>query len=87
MADRVRERRQAYAAEITRSAHVSAPRIEVAFAAVLREDFVGSPPWRGGSGGLFGLTSTDDPARLYFRRESVEAPAAARICEKDRALF
>ena len=59
------ERRQAYAAEITRSAHVSDPRIEAAFAAVPREDFAGTPPWRIGSGGLFGLTSSDDPARLY----------------------
>ena len=65
VADRVRERRQAYAAEITRSAHVQDPRIEKAFAAVPREDFVGNPPWRVGSGGLFGLTSSDDPARLY----------------------
>ena len=65
VADQVRERRQAYAAEITRSAHVQDPRIEKAFAAVPREDFVGSPPWRVGSGGLFGLTSSDDPARLY----------------------
>jgi protein-L-isoaspartate(D-aspartate) O-methyltransferase len=65
VADRVRKRRQAYAAEITRSAHVQDPRIEKAFAAVPREDFAGPPPWRVGSGGLFGLTSTDDPARLY----------------------
>ncbi len=65
MADPVAKRRQAYAAEITRRAGVSDPRIEAAFAAVPREDFVGSPPWRIGSGGLFGLTSSDDPARLY----------------------
>ena len=65
VADRVRKRRQAYAAEITRNAHVQDPRIEKAFAAVPREDFAGPPPWRVGSGGLFGLTSTDDPARLY----------------------
>ncbi|MBV8794461.1 MAG: methyltransferase [Hyphomicrobiales bacterium] len=65
MADRVRERRQAYASEVTRSAHVQDPRIEAAFAAVPREDFAGSPPWRIGSGGLFGLTSSDDPVRLY----------------------
>jgi protein-L-isoaspartate(D-aspartate) O-methyltransferase len=64
VSDRVRERRRAYAGEITRSAHVQDPRIEKAFAAVPREDFAG-PPWRVGSGGLFGLTSTDDPARLY----------------------
>jgi protein-L-isoaspartate(D-aspartate) O-methyltransferase len=56
-------RRQAYAAEITR--RVGDPRIEAAFAAVPREDFAGPPPWRVGSGGLFGQMSSDDPARLY----------------------
>jgi protein-L-isoaspartate(D-aspartate) O-methyltransferase len=65
VADRHAKRRHAYAAEITRRAGVSDPRIEAAFAAVPREDFVGNPPWRIGSGGLFGLTSSDDPARLY----------------------
>jgi protein-L-isoaspartate(D-aspartate) O-methyltransferase len=65
MADRVQERRRTYAAEVTRSARVHDPRLEAAFAAVPREDFVGSPPWRIGSGGFFGLTSSDDPVRLY----------------------
>ena len=64
MADRVAKRRRAYAAEITRRAGVSDPRIEAAFAAVPREDFVGFPPWRIGSG-VFGLAPSDDPARLY----------------------
>jgi protein-L-isoaspartate(D-aspartate) O-methyltransferase len=58
-------KRRAYAAEITRRAGVSDPRIEAAFAAVPREDFAGPPPWRIGSGGVFGLSSSDDPARLY----------------------
>jgi protein-L-isoaspartate(D-aspartate) O-methyltransferase len=65
VADRFAKRRQAYAAEVTRSARVSDPRIEAAFATVPREDFAGPPPWRIGSGGLFGLASSDDPARLY----------------------
>jgi protein-L-isoaspartate(D-aspartate) O-methyltransferase len=65
MPDRIVERRQAYAADIVRRAGVSDPRIEAAFAAVPREDFAGAPPWRIGSGGLFGLSSSDDPARLY----------------------
>ncbi|HEY1864678.1 MAG TPA: hypothetical protein VGG77_13550 [Roseiarcus sp.] len=65
VADRVQRRRQAYAAEVTRRAHVQDPTIEAAFAAVPREDFVGPAPWRIGSGGLFGLTSSSDPARLY----------------------
>ena len=64
MADRVAKRRQAYAAEVTRSAGVSDPRIEAAFAAVPREDFAGPPPWRIGSG-AFGLDSVSDPDRLY----------------------
>ncbi|MGH6797548.1 MAG: protein-L-isoaspartate O-methyltransferase family protein, partial [Roseiarcus sp.] len=46
-------------------AGVRDPRIEAAFAAVPREDFAGSPPWRIGSGGAFGLASAGDPARLY----------------------
>src|ERR1700722_2090834 len=64
VADPLAKRRQAYAAEVTRSACVRDPRIEGAFAAVPREDFVGSPPWRIGSG-MFGLHSASDPARLY----------------------
>jgi protein-L-isoaspartate(D-aspartate) O-methyltransferase len=63
MANGLAQRRQAYAAEITR--RVGDPRIEAAFAAVPREDFAGPPPWRIGSGGHFGQTSSDDPARLY----------------------
>jgi protein-L-isoaspartate(D-aspartate) O-methyltransferase len=58
-------KRRAYAGEITRRAGVSDPRIEAAFAAVPREDFAGEPPWRIGSGGVSGLTSSDDPASLY----------------------
>jgi len=65
VAERIAKRRQAYAAEITRRAGVRDARIEAAFAAVPREDFAGSPPWRVGSGGFFGLASSDDPARLY----------------------
>src|ERR1700678_1782352 len=65
VADRLAKRRQAHAAEVTRSAHVQDPRIEAAFAAVPREHFVGLPPWRIGSGGLFGLAPSDDPGRLY----------------------
>jgi protein-L-isoaspartate(D-aspartate) O-methyltransferase len=63
MADSIAKRRQIYAAEVTRG--VSDPRIQTAFAAVPREDFAGPPPWRIGSGGLFGRTTSDDPARLY----------------------
>jgi protein-L-isoaspartate(D-aspartate) O-methyltransferase len=65
MQDKTARRRRAYAAAITRRAGVTDPRIEAAFAAVPREDFAGSPPWRIGSGGLFGLDSSDDPERLY----------------------
>ena len=65
VADRVQKRRRAYAAEVTRRAGISDPRIEAAFASVPREDFAGSPPWRIGSGYLFSRSSSDDPARLY----------------------
>ena len=64
MADPV-AKRHAYAAEIMRLANVQNPRLEAAFAAVPREDFAGPPPWRIGSGGFFGLISSDDPERLY----------------------
>jgi protein-L-isoaspartate(D-aspartate) O-methyltransferase len=57
-------KRQAYAAEVARSAGVRDPRIEAAFAAVPREDFAGFPPWRVGSG-AFGSDSVSDPERLY----------------------
>ena len=65
MEDKIAERRQAYAAEITRRAGVRDPRIEKAFAAVAREDFAGPPPWQIGSGGLYGRASDGDPIRLY----------------------
>jgi protein-L-isoaspartate(D-aspartate) O-methyltransferase len=65
MAGEIAKRRQAYAAEITRRAGVRDPRIEAAFAAVPREEFAGPPPWRVGSGGIFGQTTSNDPARLY----------------------
>ena len=65
MQDTIARRRRAYAAEIAGRAGVRDPRIEAAFAAVPREDFAGCPPWRIGSGGMFGLDSTDDPERLY----------------------
>ena len=55
-------KRQAFAAEVARTAGVSDPRIEAAFAAVPREDFAGLPPWRINSG-AFG--SVSDPERLY----------------------
>ena len=63
MADEIAKRRQTSAAEIARG--VSDPRVEAAFAATPREDFAGPPPWRIGSGGLFGRTTVDDPACLY----------------------
>ena len=65
MTDSIARRRQAYAAEVARRAGISDPRIEAAFASVPREDFAGSPPWRIGSGGLFGQSLSDDAARLY----------------------
>jgi protein-L-isoaspartate(D-aspartate) O-methyltransferase len=57
-------RRRAYAAEVTRIAGVSDPRIEAAFAAVPREDFAGIPPWRVVAS-AFGSDWVSDPERLY----------------------
>ena len=64
VADPLAKRRQAYAAEITRSAGVSDPRLVAAFAAVPREDFAGFPPWRIACG-PFGMDFVSDPERLY----------------------
>ncbi len=63
MADEIAKRRRAYAAEVTRGAGDA--RIEAAFATVPREDFAGPPPWRIGSGGLFGQTTGEDLGSLY----------------------
>jgi protein-L-isoaspartate(D-aspartate) O-methyltransferase len=65
MADRISERRLAYAAEVMRSARVQDERIEAAFAVVPRQDFAGPAPWRIGGGSLFGMTTSDNPADLY----------------------
>ena len=65
MQGRIGKRRLAYAAEITRRAGVTDPKIEAAFAAVPREDFAGAPPWRIGSGGFSASPRPSDPARLY----------------------
>ena len=64
MHDRSANLRLAYAARIARRAGVRDPRVEAAFAAVPREQFSGPPPWLV-SGGGFGVTKEDDPARLY----------------------
>jgi protein-L-isoaspartate(D-aspartate) O-methyltransferase len=64
MADRSKNLRESFAADIARRAGVADPRIEQAFAAVAREDFSGPPPWFV-SGGLFGAAPQTDPARLY----------------------
>jgi protein-L-isoaspartate(D-aspartate) O-methyltransferase len=64
MPDRSTNLRKAYAAQITRRAGVTDPRIEAAFAAVPREDYAGPPPWYV-SGGLFGGGGDQDVASLY----------------------
>jgi protein-L-isoaspartate(D-aspartate) O-methyltransferase len=64
MQDRLARRRRAYAAEISRRAGVTDPRVEAAFAAVPREDFAGPAPWFIGSGG-YGWSPDNDPSRLY----------------------
>src|SRR5262245_43495886 len=57
-------RRAAYARKTMELAKCEDPAVEAAFAAIRREDFLGSPPWhtlRGG--GTYEPTS--DPDRLY----------------------
>ena len=59
------ERRRRYAAEITHSTGVSHARVEEAFAAVPRENYLTPPPWTiFAPGGLF-MNDTSDPADLY----------------------
>jgi protein-L-isoaspartate(D-aspartate) O-methyltransferase len=57
--------RARYAAEILRSAGVRNPRVEAAFAAVPREDFLTPPPWRVFSPGGVIETNSSDPSDLY----------------------
>jgi protein-L-isoaspartate(D-aspartate) O-methyltransferase len=59
---RVRAR---YAVEILRSAGVRNPRVEEAFGAVPREDFLTPPPWRVFSPGGVIETNSYDPSDLY----------------------
>jgi hypothetical protein len=42
--------RRAYAKQVTAAAGVGDPQVEAAFAAVAREDFLGTGPWRWGGG-------------------------------------
>ncbi len=61
----VAEARRRYAAEIMRQTGAAHPRVEAAFAAVARENYVTPPPWRlFAPGGLFEKV-TADPADLY----------------------
>ena len=60
--DRLRAR---YAADILGSTGVENPRVEAAFAAVPREDFLTSPPWRIFLPGGVIEKNTSDPSELY----------------------
>jgi protein-L-isoaspartate O-methyltransferase len=58
--------RRTYAKQITSAAGVTDPRIEDAFAAVRREDFLGPGPWPIARLGIgYVPTPSDDPAYLY----------------------
>lgn len=59
------ELRRAYAAEIMRADGTANPRVEEAFAAVPREDFLTDPPWRVFSPGGVIEKHSSDPADLY----------------------
>lgn len=57
--------RRDYARMIMERAGVSSPRLEAAFAAIPREDFVGPGPWSLYRPSGFGETSDSNPAHLY----------------------
>jgi protein-L-isoaspartate(D-aspartate) O-methyltransferase len=58
--------RRAYAKQVTAAAGVGDPRVEVAFAAVAREDFLGPGPWQIVRwGGGYRATPDADPVYLY----------------------
>ena len=61
--DRLRAR---YAADILGSTGVENPRVEAAFAAVPREDFLTPPPWRIFLPGGVIEKNTSDPSELYI---------------------
>lgn len=64
-ADELAALRARYAAEILRSAGVRNPRVEEAFGAVPREDFLTPPPWRAFAPGGVIEKNSSDPADLY----------------------
>jgi protein-L-isoaspartate(D-aspartate) O-methyltransferase len=58
--------RRAYAKQVVAAAGVRDPRVEAAFAAVAREDFLGPGPWQIGRwGGGYCKTPDADPVYLY----------------------
>ncbi len=57
--------RQAYAKQILAAAGVNDARIESAYAAVRREDFLGPGPWEIVRSGNYVRTPSDDPVYLY----------------------
>ncbi len=57
--------RQAYARKIMARAGVASPRLEEAYAAIPREDFVGPGPWALFRAKGYGLTEDADPRHLY----------------------
>jgi protein-L-isoaspartate(D-aspartate) O-methyltransferase len=71
MTDRAAKLRAFYAQLVTARAGARDPRVEAAFAAVPRENFVGMAPWflsvfpPGGPASVYVETPDDDPAFLY----------------------
>jgi protein-L-isoaspartate(D-aspartate) O-methyltransferase len=57
--------RRAYAKQILAEAQIADPRVEVAFAAISREDFLGPGPWLVHRGPDYIPTPTADPVYIY----------------------
>jgi protein-L-isoaspartate(D-aspartate) O-methyltransferase len=57
--------RRAYAKQVMAAAGVEDPRVDAAFVAVRREDFLGPGPWQIGRWGRYVTTPSADPVYLY----------------------
>jgi protein-L-isoaspartate(D-aspartate) O-methyltransferase len=78
--------RQSYAKQVLTAAGVNDARIESAYAAVRREDFLGPGPWEIVCSGNYVRTPSDDPVYLYTN-DCARCRRARRSCWRRRRLL